>query len=248
MESYVQGILAPFLSAEMGLPLAASLVTGMLIGLEREILGKPAGLRTHTLVCFASTLLTLAAAQQAEWGLDLRPGTQVVSDPTRMAHGILTGIGFLGAGVIFREGPSVHGLTTAASLWITAALGIVYGVGMLSLALVGAAATLVVLVALRFIYAVLPRSSGLRLTIETDAKSGLDAIALRELLTFHSLADQPLSQSYDSRTGVIEFATTTWSRNLPACDRLAGALRAQPGVLRFSMLLMEDAGMRDTAG
>src|SRR5688500_2011018 len=99
----------------MGLPLASSPLTGMLIGLERELQGKPAGLRTHTLVCFASTLLTLAAAHQGEWSINLIAGTQIVSDPTRMAHGILTGIGFLGAGVIFREGPSVHGLTTAAS-------------------------------------------------------------------------------------------------------------------------------------
>lgn len=241
-------ILAPFLTAEMGLPLASSLLTGMLIGFEREVLGKPAGLRTHTLVCFASTLLTLAATQQAEWALDLVPSTQVVSDPTRMAHGILTGIGFLGAGVIFREGPSVHGLTTAASLWITAALGIVYGVGMFSLALVGAVATLVVLVALRVLYTVLPRSSGLRLTVEVDARSGLNANALRDLLHAHKLGDQPLSQSYDGRTGTIEFTTSTWSRNLPACDRLADALRAIPGVMRFSILLMEDAGARDLMG
>ncbi|MBV0893498.1 MgtC/SapB family protein, partial [Paracoccus sp. Z118] len=121
--------LNPILSAETGLPLLCSLITGMLIGIDREVQGKPAGLRTHALVCLAATLLTLAAAQQELWTLKLVPGTQIVSDPTRMAHGILTGIGFLGAGVIFREGPSVHGLTTAASLWISAALGIVYGVG-----------------------------------------------------------------------------------------------------------------------
>ena len=241
-------LLAPILTAEMGLPLASSLLTGMLIGLEREMQGKPAGLRTHTLVCFASTLLTLAAARQGLWTLGLMPATQIVSDPTRMAHGILTGIGFLGAGVIFREGPSVHGLTTAASLWITAALGIVYGVGMFSLALVGAVATLVVLVALRLIYSVLPRSSGLRLTIAADATTGLDAEAVRDLLRAHRLPDLPLSQSYDSRTGVLEFTTSIWSRSLPECDRLAEALRANKVVLRFSMLLVEDAGARDTAG
>lgn len=97
--------------------------------------------------------------------MDLVPGTQIVSDPTRMAHGILTGIGFLGAGVIFREGSSVHGLNTAASLWVSAALGIVYGVGMFGLSLVGTAATLLVLVGLRILYAVLPRSRSLRLTV-----------------------------------------------------------------------------------
>ena len=239
-------ILAPILTAEMGLPLASSLLTGMLIGLEREMQGKPAGM--HTLVCFASTLLTLAAARQGLWTVDLMPSTQIVSDPTRMAHGILTGIGFLGAGVIFREGPSVHRLTTAVSFWITAALGIVYGVGMFSLALVGAVATLVVLVALRLIYSVLPRSSGLRLTIAAEATSDLDVNAVRDLLRAHSLPDQPLSQSYDSQTGVVEFTTSTWSRSMPECDRLADALRANKAVLRFSMLLMEDASARDTAG
>ena len=137
--------LLPVLTPEMWLPLVSSLLTGMLIGLDRELQGKPAGLRTHTLVCFAATLLTLAAAHQAQWAVNLIPGTQVVSDPTRMAHGILTGIGFLGAGVIFREGPSVHGLNTAASLWVSAA----FGVGMFGLSLVGMAATLLVLVGLR---------------------------------------------------------------------------------------------------
>jgi putative Mg2+ transporter-C (MgtC) family protein len=244
----LQDIFAALLASEMGLPLASSLLTGMLIGLDRELQGKPAGLRTHTLVCFASTLLTLAAARQGDWNLNLYPATQIVSDPTRMAHGILTGIGFLGAGVIFREGPSVHGLTTAASLWITAALGIVYGVGMFGLAVVGAVATLVVLVALRLLYALLPRSSGLRLTIEARADAGFDVVAVQDLLRAHGLPDQPLSQSFDGETGIIEFTTSTYSRSLPECDRLAHALRANPAVLRFTMLLMEDAGARDTAG
>lgn len=241
-------ILAPFLTAEMGLPLAGSLLTGMLIGLDRELQGKPAGLRTHTLVCFASALLTLAAAQQAQWTIDLIPDTQVVTDPARMAHGILTGIGFLGAGVIFREGASVHGLTTAASLWITAALGIVYGIGMFGLALVGAIATLVVLVALRLLYAILPRSSGLHLTIEVAAQSGFGIDAVRDLLKAHGLPDQPLSQSFDGRTGVVEFTTSTYSRSMPKCDQLAQALKTNPAVLSFTMLLVDDAGARDTAG
>jgi putative Mg2+ transporter-C (MgtC) family protein len=211
----LQEYLAYYLTAELGLPLLSSLLTGMLIGLDRELQGKPAGLRTHTLVCFASALLTLAAVRQGEWAVHLLPGTQVVSDPSRMAHGILTGIGFLGAGVIFREGASVHGLTTAASLWITAALGIVYGVGMLPLAAGGAAATLLVLVGLRLLYGVLPRSSGLRLTITAEAGSGLDAEAVRDLLRAHRLADQPISQSFDARSGTMEFAISTYSRDLP---------------------------------
>jgi putative Mg2+ transporter-C (MgtC) family protein len=240
--------LAQFLSTEIGLPLLCSLVTGILIGLDREIQGKPAGLRTHALVCLAATLLTLAAAQQELWTLNLVPGTQIVSDPTRMAHGILTGIGFLGAGVIFREGPSVHGLTTAASLWISAALGIVYGVGMFGLALIGTAATLLVLVGLRILYAILPRSSGLRLTVVVRDGAGLDAVALRRLLRAHGLRDQPLSQSYDAQTRSTTFSAATWGPCLADRDRLAEALRAHPAVLGFTLLLAEDAGAPEVGG
>lgn len=72
-------VIAPVLSSETGLPLLASLITGILIGLDREVQGKPAGLRTHALVCLAATLLTLGAAQQGLWTLNLVPGTQIVS-------------------------------------------------------------------------------------------------------------------------------------------------------------------------
>ena len=241
-------MLTSLLTAEFGLPLISSLITGMLIGLDRELQGKPAGLRTHTLVGFASTLLTLAAAHQGEWTVNLLPSTDLVSDPTRMAHGILTGIGFLGAGVIFKEGSSVHGLTTAASLWATAALGIIYGVGMFELALVGTVATLAVLVVLRFVYAALPNNSGLRLTITASLESGFDAVAVQELLRAHDLPHQPLSESYDGRTGTLEFATSTSSRSASKCRKLADALKGSPAVLGFTMLFVENAGARDTGG
>lgn len=240
-------LLTPLLTRETGLPLLGSLLTGMLIGLDREVQGKPAGLRTHALVCFASALLTLAATRQGDWSVHLLPSTQIVSDPTRMAHGILTGIGFLGAGVIFREGSSVQGLTTAASLWITAALGIIFGVGLFGLAIIGAGATLVVLVALRLILAILPRSSGLHLTIEVGVGSGFDAAAVRSILKAHGLPDRPLSQRFDRDTGNVLFTTATYSRDLPGCDRLADALRAHPAVRRFSMMLVEDVGAQDLA-
>ena len=78
------------------------------------------------------------------------------TDPTRMAQGIMTGIGFLGAGVIFKEGLTVRGLTTAASIWVTAAIGILVGIGFWFAAIVGAAAVLLVLAVFRFIEARLP--------------------------------------------------------------------------------------------
>ena len=137
-------------------PVLAAMTAGGLIGVERTYHGHPAGFRTHILVCLTSCLLMLAAMHQATWDFAYLPGQRVVIDPTRMSHGLLTGIGFLCAGVIFREGFSVHGLTTAASLWVTSAIGVLYGVGMLDLALIGSGATLAVLAVLRLLDAKLP--------------------------------------------------------------------------------------------
>ena len=108
--------------------IAAALLAGALIGFERSFHGRPAGFRTHSLVCIASALLMLVTVYQSEWMTSV-PLDAIRTDPTRMAQGIMTGIGFLGAGVIFKEGLSVRGLTTAASIWITSAIGILVGVG-----------------------------------------------------------------------------------------------------------------------
>lgn len=133
------------------LPLLAAVLAGGLIGFEREWRGRAAGFRTHILVCLASALLMEAAVSQAVWRFAALPGTAIVSDPTRMAHGVLTGIGFLCAGVIFRAGFSIHGLTTAASLWITAAIGMLFGAGLFLLGTVGTVLTVGVLTLLRLI-------------------------------------------------------------------------------------------------
>jgi len=138
--------------------LTAALVAGGIIGLERSYHGRPAGFRTHALVCLASSLLMLVSVYQGEW-MPGMPGIAldtVRTDPTRMAQGIMTGIGFLGAGVIFKEGLSVRGLTTAASIWITAAIGILLGVGFYAPAVLATAFTLGILSLFRWIEAKLP--------------------------------------------------------------------------------------------
>lgn len=98
----------------------------------------------------------LAAMGQADWAFRALPDENIVTDPTRMAHGVLTGIGFLCAGVIFRTGFSIHGLTTAASLWITSAIGLLFGAGLFTLGIVGTVTTGVILVALRLVSVRLP--------------------------------------------------------------------------------------------
>ena len=113
---------------DIALRLALALAAGGIIGLERSYHGRPAGFRTHALVCVASALLMLVTAYESLW-FNAGPSQRAVIDPTRMAQGIMTGIGFLGAGVIMKEGFSISGLTTAASLWASSAIGILVGVG-----------------------------------------------------------------------------------------------------------------------
>lgn len=141
---------------EMAPSIAGALVAGGVIGFEREWRGRPAGLRTHIIVSLASALLMLASMSQSDWAFHALPEENIVTDPTRMAHGILTGIGFLCAGVIFRTGFTVHGLTTAASLWITSAIGILFGAGLYGLGVAATVTTASVLIVLRVISARMP--------------------------------------------------------------------------------------------
>ena len=128
---------------EMAARLLAALAAGSVIGYERSFHGRPAGFRTHALVCLASSVLMLVTVYEAHWMREAAGRVQI--DPTRMAQGILTGIGFLGAGVILREGLSIRGLTTAAGIWMTAAIGVAVGLGHLGTAAIGALFTWTVL-------------------------------------------------------------------------------------------------------
>ncbi|MBI2580146.1 MAG: MgtC/SapB family protein [Candidatus Aenigmarchaeota archaeon] len=123
------------LEIEIAAKIIIAAVVGMLIGLEREIRRKPAGMRTHALVCIGATLFTILSFSFTGGSVDT----------SRIAAGIVTGIGFLGAGVIFRAEDKVKGITTAAELWVLAAIGVAIGVGMYFAA---AVSTIVVLVML----------------------------------------------------------------------------------------------------
>ncbi|WP_019879601.1 MgtC/SapB family protein [Succinispira mobilis] len=123
---------------DMFVRIITSCILGGLIGLERERGLRPAGFRTHILVCTGATLITLVSI----YGFVDSTG---VRDPARIAAQIVSGIGFLGAGTILNKGSSVKGLTTAASLWIVAGIGMATGAGMLKLA---AGTTLLVLIVL----------------------------------------------------------------------------------------------------
>jgi putative Mg2+ transporter-C (MgtC) family protein len=148
----------------MAFRLLASVVAGGLIGFERSFRGRPAGFRTHTLVCLASTVLMLVTVYEWQWVQARTPET-IRLDPTRMAQGIMTGIGFLGAGVIFKEALSVRGLTTAASIWITAAIGILIGIGFYYPAALTTVLVLFVLSMFQFIESRMPVQNYARLDL-----------------------------------------------------------------------------------
>ena len=135
---------------EVLLRLALAAALGAAIGLEREIREREAGLRTHLLVSLGSALFTITSA----YGFHafLASGSSVVrADPTRIAAQIVTGIGFLGAGAIIRQGLSVRGLTTAATLWVVAAIGLASGAGYYSAAVITTVLVLVSLWPLRIV-------------------------------------------------------------------------------------------------
>jgi putative Mg2+ transporter-C (MgtC) family protein len=127
------------------LTLVVSTVLGTLVGWERQVGRKPAGLRTHTLVCLGSTLFVLVARHAAE---GFGGGTV---DPTRIIHGVVTGVGFLGAGSILRQEGWVQGLTTAASVWMVAAIGVAVGLHAWGLAIGGTILALIVLEGYRWV-------------------------------------------------------------------------------------------------
>jgi putative Mg2+ transporter-C (MgtC) family protein len=121
---------------EMVLRLLLAAALGALIGYQRERAKKPAGLRTHTLICTGAALFTIASMY----------GFGIGADPARVAAGIVAGIGFIGAGAIFvRQGGIVEGLTTAATIWAVAAIGLAAGAGLYIIATLTTAVVLIIL-------------------------------------------------------------------------------------------------------
>jgi putative Mg2+ transporter-C (MgtC) family protein len=222
-------------------PLICSVVAGALIGAEREFQGKPAGLRTHTLVCFASALMTLVGLRLADWTSALPSDAQIVSDFARMPHAILTGIGFLGAGVIFREGTSVQGLTTAASLWLTAALGIVFGTGLLEIGFIGTVIALAVLVLLRVVQRLSPPRPSVLLDVSVLAGSEYDGAWLQSNVRDMGLKLGPLSLSESAVEGRRRYTALVSSKaGSVDCERLAEVFRNNPDVIDWALSPLEN--------
>jgi putative Mg2+ transporter-C (MgtC) family protein len=158
---------------ELLLRLGTSVLLGGAIGYERERRERPAGLRTHLLVCLASATFMLVSAQfpfPQHYSGDEAAGGFLRADVGRIASNVVVGIGFLGGGAILHMGLRVEGLTTAASLWMVAAIGLAAGAGLFVLAVGSAAMALFTLVGLRFLEIGLKSGLDLRVRIDTSGE------------------------------------------------------------------------------
>ncbi len=178
-----------------------------MIGFERTYHGRPARFRTHTLVCMASSLLMLVTIYQGKWFTGAMIETVRV-DPTRMAQGIMTGIGFLGAGVIMKEGLSVRGLTTAASIWMTAAIGILAGIGFYSAVIIATILTLGTLSIFRWIESKMPTLIYALHSLRFHRGKVMPEEDLRDLIGKHGFTIANLSRHLIEEGKVFEYEMT----------------------------------------
>ena len=215
--------------------LLLALLAGGIIGFERTSHGRPAGFRTHILVCSSSTLLVLVSVYQWQL-LPNAPLETLRIDPTRMAQGIMTGIGFLGAGVIIKERFAVRGLTTAASIWITASIGIVIGIGFYSAAGMGVALALGALAVFRWVESILPALRYAKLTTRFQKQTLLSIDELYEIVKAHDISPGSPSYQLTEEGKIFEYEMTIRTHDAHNLRYLAETLSKMDQVKEFSII------------
>ncbi len=221
------------------LRLLMAVLIGGLIGLDRAYRGRAAGFRTHILVCLASSLLMLLMGFQWE----MIPAVHAESirvDPTRMAQGIMTGIGFLGAGVIMQDKMIVRGLTTAASIWITSAIGIVVGAGYYLAAFWCTALTLITLAVFNRMINVVPIRHYARLSVSFKRDDSLLQSQVEALVQKHQAAVSNFSHKLESEGKVITYQMIIRTRDIGSFNAIADSLLGLEQVRGFHLWPLGD--------
>lgn len=201
---------------------------GALVGTERESRGHPAGIRTQALVALASALLT---------GVGAEGFAGSAADPTRVASQIVTGIGFIGAGVILKQGGTVRGLTTAATLWLSAALGVAVGAGMVIPAVMAAVAAFILMYGLSTLKPFIRRRAAHTLHVQYDRGHGTLGPMLRSLQEIGGTIDDV---TIEDETEGGDPVRHVWVRIVTGDDtelrRVADAMRERPEVRAVAVL------------
>jgi putative Mg2+ transporter-C (MgtC) family protein len=219
------------------LNLLGAMLLGMIVGYERSYHGRAAGMRTYGLVCMASAALTVIVGYPAQWygGHNV---LVVAADPTRVIQGIVTGIGFLGAGVIMKEGFSISGLTTAASIWASSAIGILVGVGFYSAAILLALLSAASMMWISRLEGWLPSRQAVAIAIEfrQDFEPHEDVLRRAALKRGYEIAGGSIAIAYRAGKPEWRFVAVALSKGASSpLSELAAELAGFEGVENFSL-------------
>jgi putative Mg2+ transporter-C (MgtC) family protein len=221
--------------ARVGLNLVCALIAGALIGAERSYNGRSAGFRTNILVALAAAGAILISLQPQFTGAAARMGFTYLDPIPQIAQGVMTGVGFLGAGVIFKEGVSVQGLTTAACVWAVAAVGMLFGASMYGPGALLTLLILVTLIGLRAVEAVLPHKVYALATFVFDGDHAPGEQALMALLGQHDVRLYDVSFAGRERGKLFEVSANIVTSDESSLRDLAGRLKETPGLVEFSL-------------
>jgi putative Mg2+ transporter-C (MgtC) family protein len=219
------------------LNLIGALILGLLVGYERSYRGRAAGMRTYGLVCMASCALTVIGGFPEFW-FGGHAGLVAVNDPTRVIQGIVTGIGFLGAGVIMREGFNISGLTTAASIWASSVIGIMVGVGFYLSAMGLAFLCAMSMIFLSQVEAWLPSRHAVAITMrfKADFVPNADALKRAALKRGYELADGSLMIACENGVQEWRFVAIALNKRSGATlPELAAELSAFEGIGSYQL-------------
>jgi len=215
--------------------LAGSAAVGVLLGYERSYHGRAAGMRTYALVCITSTMLTVIVAYPDQWFGGHAATTPMTSDPTRIIQGLMTGIGFLGAGVIMKDGFTIRGLSTAASIWLTAAIGVIIGIGFYGAAISATAVALFAMTFLGRLERLLPHQTTLQLSLVYPNQRVPSAEEIRARMLSHGFEVIDWSFRYCEPTNQFQYDLIVQATGTCRSHNLVRDLSGSREVLEFRL-------------
>jgi putative Mg2+ transporter-C (MgtC) family protein len=217
--------------------LLGALILGLLVGYERAYHGRAAGMRTYGLVCMASAAVTVIFGSPLLW-FGGHTTMTASPDPSHVVQGILTGIGFLGAGVIMREGLSIRGLTTAASIWSSSAIGVLVGIGFYGAAILLTALSVICMIWVSRLERWLPSRAGVAIAVRFKKNFQPREEVLRKVARQrgYEIAEGSLSIDYDAGQPEWHYVAIASDRKKgSSVSELAQMMSSYEGVDRFQL-------------
>ena len=211
--------------------IVGAMLLGLLVGYERSYHGRAAGMRTYGIVCMASAALTVFVGYPGYWYGGLANTQALGLDPTRVVQGIVTGVGFLGAGVIMKEGLNISGLTTAASIWASSAIGVLVGVGFYGAAILLSILSAMLMTWGSWLEARLPSRHAISVALQFQLRAPLSEAAIRKWLTScgYEFASGSVSIDQGQEAAEWTFVAVALNRKVPlSLSAIAEQARQMP--------------------